>query len=585
MVTQLLPVRVNRTVASQTIADADSNAAISRGERGLIAAFFTMTLFWRVVYVFRYRFNSDEPQHLHVAWGWTRGLLQYRDVFDNHTPLFHLLFAPLVGVLGERPDVLLWMRLAMIPLAVLSLWATYRIGLKLFSRRTGLWAAVFTGLLPGFFIYTVQFRTDVLWATLWLLALDVLLQGPPTSSRSFFGGLLLGAALSVSMKTILLLAALGVALLSTRALAPNVRRDTRDPGPGRLAAAALAGFVLVPLGLALFFAVQDAGAAFFYGAVVHNLVSGLGSRPANSGRVLLLVFMLPPLGWAARTIAHRAPDPAIGARRAVVFLAAGLYFLAVHTFWPVFSAQDHLPFYPLLVVLLTPSFLAVAGVRKAQEGRTGPARPWLDAAAPAAVAVAELVFLLAAVPVWRDGTRDEVGLLTDVLRLTRAEDPVLDLKGETVFRSRPFYYALESVTQARLRQGLIVDDIPERLIATRTCVTIADVGLFPVRGRAFLEENYLPVGRLRVAGRLLASHIDGTGPIAFEIEIPARYSMISDAGAAAGGLDGRPYEGARFLDRGHHEFRPSAGTGRLAVVWAQAVERGYLPFPVQKRSL
>ena len=38
--------------------------------------------------LFRFRFDSDESQHLHVIWGWTRGLLQYRDIFDNHMPCF-----------------------------------------------------------------------------------------------------------------------------------------------------------------------------------------------------------------------------------------------------------------------------------------------------------------------------------------------------------------------------------------------------------------------------------------------------------------------------------------------------------------
>src|SRR5579885_3030270 len=36
-------------------------------------------------------YNSDEGQHLHVAWSWTQGLLPYRDVFDNHGPLFGLI--------------------------------------------------------------------------------------------------------------------------------------------------------------------------------------------------------------------------------------------------------------------------------------------------------------------------------------------------------------------------------------------------------------------------------------------------------------------------------------------------------------
>src|SRR3954452_17268108 len=45
--------------------------------------------------------DSDEPQHQHVVWAWSRGLVEYRDVFDNHFPLLHLLFAPLLPVLPE----------------------------------------------------------------------------------------------------------------------------------------------------------------------------------------------------------------------------------------------------------------------------------------------------------------------------------------------------------------------------------------------------------------------------------------------------------------------------------------------------
>ena len=85
-------------------------------EHRLVFLALTVMLFMRVAYVFRYRIDSDEPQHLHVVWGWVHGLLQYRDVFDNHSPLFHLLCTPLLAALGERADVLLPMRLAMLPL-------------------------------------------------------------------------------------------------------------------------------------------------------------------------------------------------------------------------------------------------------------------------------------------------------------------------------------------------------------------------------------------------------------------------------------------------------------------------------------
>src|SRR5262247_3871022 len=75
-------------------------------ERWTLAALPAAMLGLRLPYVFAYPFDSDEPQHLHVAWAWTRGLLQYRDVFDNHAPLFHMLSAPLVALFGETPRIL-----------------------------------------------------------------------------------------------------------------------------------------------------------------------------------------------------------------------------------------------------------------------------------------------------------------------------------------------------------------------------------------------------------------------------------------------------------------------------------------------
>ena len=82
-------------------------------------------LLLRLLYVIRQPVNSDEPQHLHVAWGWAHGLVEYRDVYDNHTPLFHVLTAPLVWIVGDRPELFMWARLAMIPLWALTLVATY----------------------------------------------------------------------------------------------------------------------------------------------------------------------------------------------------------------------------------------------------------------------------------------------------------------------------------------------------------------------------------------------------------------------------------------------------------------------------
>src|SRR5258705_4021362 len=144
-------------------------AAVSRIEARLIAALAAVSVLLRALAFFNYRFDSDEPQHLHVAWAWTRGLLQYRDVFDNHAPLFHMLSAPLVALFGETPRILILMRLAMIPLFALTLWGSFLLGRSLFGSRAGLWSAVICGLSPTFFFKGLEYRADVLWAALWLM--------------------------------------------------------------------------------------------------------------------------------------------------------------------------------------------------------------------------------------------------------------------------------------------------------------------------------------------------------------------------------------------------------------------------------
>src|ERR1700704_2354394 len=158
----------------------------------------------RIFTIARYRFGPDEPQHLHVVWGWARGFVQYRDLADNHMPLFHILWTPIYKLIGDRGTILYWMRIVSQPLYIVAFWCTYRIGSLLFSRRVGVWAAILVGLSIDYAFYSVSFRTDNLWAPLWLLCIWVLLNGALTMRRALIAGLLMGLCFGVSMKTLLL---------------------------------------------------------------------------------------------------------------------------------------------------------------------------------------------------------------------------------------------------------------------------------------------------------------------------------------------------------------------------------------------
>src|SRR5258707_14993882 len=155
-----------------------------RGEFIAAAVLLELMIVMRVVNLLHYRFESDGPQHLHVIWGWAGGFVQYRDLFDNHMPLFHIMFAPIFGLIGDRATILYEMRFILLPMYFVAAWCTYQIGTSLFSRWAGMWAVILAGLYTPYHFVSLEFRTDNLWAPLWLFCITVLVTAPLTVRRA-----------------------------------------------------------------------------------------------------------------------------------------------------------------------------------------------------------------------------------------------------------------------------------------------------------------------------------------------------------------------------------------------------------------
>src|SRR5439155_11618170 len=187
---------------------------------------------------------------------------------------------------------------------------------------------------------------------------------------------------------------------------------------------------------------------------------------------------------------------------------------------------------------------------------------WIAWAFAGTVAI-ELGVTVAVDTPWIDRARLERDELAEVLRLTSPGERVMDLKGEAIFRPRPVYAVFEALTQARLRRGLLRDDIAEHLSATRTAVVCWDAGGFPPRARAFMAASYLPVGRWRVAGCLIEPDPLSGEDRAFRLGVSQRYALVGARGPATGALDGAPYRGARWLAAGGHVYRPVSGGGAV----------------------
>lgn len=521
---------------------------MARSERFLLTVTVTAALILRALAFIRYRIDSDEPQHLHVAWGWTAGLLQYRDLFDNHTPLFHMLSAPLLALLGERADVLLWMRGAMVPLFLMVVGATFVIGRRLYSTNVGLWAAVLLTLFPPFFLKSLEYRTDNLWIALWMIVLVVVVARPFTTERAFLTGLLLGTALAVSMKTVLL----AIALFGATALRRILQRD-RAPVVGPLTAT-IAGFLIVPGALAAYFLAQGALDDLAYCVVTFNRPVDAGGMAMWLGRLLFPVFLFGIVLVARR---YRETAPA----RLFCALTAALYATTAVSFWilPRVSPRDLLPVMPLLAIFAA----AAIGHRLLVY---------------AALMIAFLVSLFYYADRFENRTDEYTTMMNQVLGLTQPGEMLMDIKGETVYRRRPVSWAFEAITREKIRRGLIPDHGPEAIVAARCYVSQAYGPMYPPRTNQFVHDYFVDVGRLRAAGQWIAD--DGS----FTIAVPGPYRILNENGEARGTLDGVSYSGPRQLDAGRHQFERARPGERIVAVWARAFERGYSPFHLRDRE-
>jgi hypothetical protein len=200
------------------------------------------------------------------------------------------------------------------------------------------------------------------------------------------------------------------------------------------------------------------------------------------------------------------------------------------------------------------------------------ALPWL--ALPALMLAGDVAWILKVEPFGKN-ERKRVTRLATLLHLADPGEYVLDLKGDTIFRPRPSYLVLESLTRAQIQNGRLQDDTIPRMIATRTAVVNYSDRFMPAT-KQFIAQNYVHVQNARVLGQRLQT--TPNQPLSFEIRIPENYVLISSKGLVEGTIDGQAIHGPRWLDAGEHTVVVTNHTGETSIVWARAWERGFSPY-------
>ena len=553
-------------------------------ENPLVAGILAIAMVIRIIDIFTRNFDSDEPQHLHVIWGWAHGYVQYRDIFDNHTPLFHMLFAPLFALLPEWDGVIYVMRVAVLPLYLVTLMCTYLIGKTLFSHRTGLWAMVFLALYGRFFIKMLEFRTDDLWTALLTLGIYLMVRRPITVKSSFLIGVVFGAALAVSFKTMILLIALAVSLPLVWAMAgsysiPALKQRLINFGYG------IAGFLVIPTALVVFFYCLNAIPEFYYGVIQHNYLAHGNSaldpgftRDKHIIQFLLRMVATCLFAWYIQGITQDAEKRW---KRLFVMATGMTYFTIIFAFWPIVTSQTQLPGVPLMIISLTPFLTGEYSFLDKILGRNSKLRAGLKVAPPilllTVIAITQLFMLTRESSMVGRLLYKDPQMWKDVLRYTDPGDYVMDAKGESIFRKRPYFYGFETITRQLEASGAIPDNSAESLIAKPTYVVVAEnFNRYPPKLQSFVHNNYLLEDTLYVAGKKLPDNPAGLNtPRDFSIALPGRYAIISREGRLVPGtLNGKFGTGVFDFQTGQQEFIASSKITSLSVIWDKAWERG-----------
>jgi len=266
---------------------------------------------------------------------------------------------------------------------------------------------------------------------------------------------------------------------------------------------------------------------------------------------------------------HSSGSERIGAGRALILMTCGAYYFLLRSYWPLVTAQDFTPVLPLAVLTALPFLFHLLSL-------TGwPARLMVPAAGMLLLGGEVAYIWKLQSPLDNQMAQFEQNLAI-VLHLTNPNDLVMDGKGETIFRNRPIYWVLEGVTLRRIELGLIPNDVRKKIIDTGTCVAV-NHRLRP-DDQKWLRTNFLQGdGKVWVAGMNLGVARPMT-IFHFHTDIKGTYSIVSDGGKLTGSIDGAPLMNSQQVPPGYHRLEIVSGKGNVALVWTQAMERGFSPF-------
>lgn len=150
---------------------------------------------------FFHGFDDDEFQHCHNAYLIWKGLVPYRDFFEHHLPLYHILFS-IFYLAGEKPSTIFLFRFLSLVSSAFVFVIVYRFLKENHGFETALFSVLLLGFVPMFLFKMTEARPESIAVLLFTISTIFIFSQKSEIKQLFFAGILCGLMVCLSLKYI-----------------------------------------------------------------------------------------------------------------------------------------------------------------------------------------------------------------------------------------------------------------------------------------------------------------------------------------------------------------------------------------------
>ncbi|MBU1626566.1 glycosyltransferase family 39 protein [bacterium] len=501
-------------------------------------------------------------------------LVPYRDFWENHTPLFHLIISLLLKFLPERPETVIYLRFVLVFPLILIFYLVNLLIKSSYDLTVFLYAFLFLSFHKWFIDKSSEVRPDVILVVFSLAGLYYWIKGLDHYWKKplFLSGLFIGLGFITSPKVIIILISMIISFLIHQFTGYRLK----SVGIYTLIFSSFFAGILIPILFFTFYLLfNNALTQFFQCFYIGILKNPNYFSPASYVRES---FFINFVFWIAgitgiiyyifnylRKFFNKKQNSTF---HITIITAIIFQYLVFHWFMPSPYPQSALIIFPLMSIYSGAMIFKLEEyIRKRWRGfRRVPIYTFI-------------LLLIVIPPLYSFIVKDkdlvnknfnQKAMIDFILDNTDKKIRVFDCQGFYMFRKPTSYYGvLVKDILIAMEKGLIKYDIPADLIKNNCMMAIPDYrwSMLPSGLKTFFEENFIFIKKygILVPGKVFDG-IEILLPINFKLLMDCNYYLSTIPPEREIKLDGKTILVPANLSKGIHYLELASYVDKIIIL-------------------